>query len=69
MRPIVLGQKLGDDLVIDQGVKAGESVIVTGQLMVMPGAPVMVVPSGPPPAAPSAGAPTTNPTTKPADAK
>jgi multidrug efflux system membrane fusion protein len=48
LRPIVPGQKQGDMMVVEQGVKAGEKIVVTGQLMIMPGGPVMVV--NPPPA-------------------
>ena len=58
MRPIVLGQRYGDMLAVDQGLQAGEKVIVTGQMMVMPGAKVTVVPGGPgqgPPGAPDPG--------------
>jgi len=43
LRPIVPGQRQGDLLVIESGVKAGERVIVTGQMMVMPQAPVTVI--------------------------
>ena len=42
MRPITPGQKQGDLVVIDKGLNAGERVIVSGQMMVMPGAPVRV---------------------------
>jgi len=41
-RPVKLGQRQGDFLVIEQGVNAGERVIVSGQLTVMPGAKVHV---------------------------
>lgn len=54
MRPVVSGQQQGDLVVINQGVHAGENVIVTGQLMVMPGGKVRL--PGPPPGA--AGHPT-----------
>jgi multidrug efflux system membrane fusion protein len=43
LRPIVAGQRQGDLLVVESGVKAGERVIVTGQMMVMPQSPVTVV--------------------------
>ena len=56
-RPIEMGQGQGDDVVITQGLKAGENVIVAGQLMVMPGMKVMAKPT--PVAAPQA--PTTAP--------
>ena len=42
LRPVKLGQRQGDLLVIEQGVKPGERVIVSGQLTVMPGAKVHV---------------------------
>jgi multidrug efflux system membrane fusion protein len=41
-RSVVLGQKQGSLIVIDQGVKAGEQVIVTGQLQLQPGAAITV---------------------------
>jgi len=37
LRPVKLGQRQGDLIVIDQGLKAGERVVVTGQLGVTPG--------------------------------
>ncbi len=43
LRPIVAGQRQGDMLVVDSGVTAGEKVITTGQMMVMPKGKVMVV--------------------------
>jgi membrane fusion protein, multidrug efflux system len=42
IRPIKPGQRHGDMLVVEDGLKAGEQVVVTGQMMVMPGGPVMV---------------------------
>ena len=45
MRPIVAGQLQGDLIVIDKGLNPGEKVITTGQLMVIPNAPVSVLPS------------------------
>jgi multidrug efflux system membrane fusion protein len=48
IRPISPGQRQGDMLVIDKGLEAGEQVITTGQMMVMPGSKVNVV--NPPPA-------------------
>ncbi len=49
MRPVQLGQRQGDLVVIDSGLTPEDKVIVTGQLMVQPGGPVTVV--NPPPAA------------------
>jgi multidrug efflux system membrane fusion protein len=43
MRPVKLGQRQGDLVVVEQGVQAGERVIMNGQLAVMPGAKVNVV--------------------------
>lgn len=51
LRPITAGQRQGDMVVVDSGVSAGENVIVSGQLMVIPGKPVR---TGPPPGMPGA---------------
>ena len=48
MRPITAGQRHGDMIVVDKGVSAGEQVVTVGQMMIMPGGPVMVMPSAPP---------------------
>jgi len=45
LRPVVLGQRQGDNVVIMSGVSAGENVVVTGQLTLRPGAKVRVVSS------------------------
>jgi len=42
LRPITLGQRQGDLIVVNQGVKAGERVVVNGQLGVTPGGKVRV---------------------------
>jgi membrane fusion protein, multidrug efflux system len=42
LRPVSLGQRQGDDVVITKGVEAGERVVVTGQLLVRPGGPVHI---------------------------
>jgi len=42
LRLVTLGQKQGDKIVIASGVAAGESVVVTGQLTIGPGAKVRV---------------------------
>jgi multidrug efflux system membrane fusion protein len=42
IRPITPGQQQGEFLVVEQGVNPGDRVIVTGQMMVMPGGEVMV---------------------------
>jgi membrane fusion protein, multidrug efflux system len=45
MRPVVTGQRQGDLIVVQQGVKAGEKVVVTGQLGVTPGGKVQEQPA------------------------
>ncbi len=42
MRPVTQGQTQGDLVVIEKGLNPGDNVILTGQLMVIPGAPVTV---------------------------
>ncbi|MGC4032075.1 MAG: efflux RND transporter periplasmic adaptor subunit [Tepidisphaeraceae bacterium] len=54
MRPVTQGQTQGDSLVISTGLQPGEKVIVEGQMMVRPGAPVRVLPSGPSSSQPAA---------------
>jgi multidrug efflux pump subunit AcrA (membrane-fusion protein) len=54
LRPISPGQRQGDMIVVDRGLQAGEAVVVTGHMMVMPGGPVMVIPTPPPQGGPSA---------------
>src|SRR2546423_535782 len=50
-RPVTLGQRQGDLIVIEQGVQAGERVVTNGQLGVTPGGKVLVaVPRQSPPA-------------------
>ena len=51
LRPVKLGQRQGDLIVVEQGVKPGERVVTTGQLGVMPGGKVRV--DSPAPAAPA----------------
>jgi multidrug efflux system membrane fusion protein len=46
IRPVTIGQRQGDLVVIDQGLKAGERVVVNGQLGIAPGAKVKIVPAG-----------------------
>jgi membrane fusion protein, multidrug efflux system len=41
-RPVTLGQRQGDLVVVDQGLKADEKVVVTGQLAVIPNAKVQI---------------------------
>ena len=42
LRPVKPGQRQGNDVVITEGVKPGETVVVTGQLALAPGTPVDV---------------------------
>ena len=44
LRPVKIGQRQGDDMAIREGVKAGETVVVTGQLALAPGTQVEVTP-------------------------
>ena len=44
IRPIVVGQMQGDQVVIAHGLRAGEKVITDGQMMVRPGGKVSVIP-------------------------
>ncbi len=46
MRPVKTGQRQGDLVVIEEGIKAGEKVVVTGQLGVTPGGKVNELPPG-----------------------
>ena len=46
LRPVTLGQRQGDDVVVTKGVADGERVVVTGQLTLMPGAKVHVQDAG-----------------------
>ena len=42
LRPVILGQRQGSDVVVTSGLTAGERVVVTGQLLVRPGGPVHI---------------------------
>jgi multidrug efflux system membrane fusion protein len=44
LRPVKLGQRQGELVVIEQGLQPGERVVMNGQLGVMPGAKVNVLP-------------------------
>jgi membrane fusion protein, multidrug efflux system len=46
-----LGQEVAGGLVVQNGLKSGERVIVDGVIRVRPGAPVKPVPMSPPPSA------------------
>jgi multidrug efflux system membrane fusion protein len=43
LRPVKVGQRQGESVVIEQGLQPGERVIMNGQLAVMPGGKVQVV--------------------------
>ena len=43
LRPVKLGQRQGDTVVIEEGLQSGERVVLNGQLGVMPGGKVRVV--------------------------
>jgi membrane fusion protein, multidrug efflux system len=55
LRPIVLGQRQGDQVVVRKGVAPNESVVVTGQLLVRPGGKVRVEPTAATASASTAG--------------
>lgn len=42
LRPITPGQRQGDLLVVEQGIEAGEQVVTSGHMAVIPGKPVVV---------------------------
>jgi multidrug efflux system membrane fusion protein len=44
LRPVKLGQRQGDQVVVTHGVAANEQVVLTGQLLVRPGSKVRVAP-------------------------
>jgi len=47
LRPVTLGQRQGDDVVVTSGVNVGEHVVLTGQLAIIPGGRVIVAPPAP----------------------
>jgi membrane fusion protein, multidrug efflux system len=57
LRPVKLGQRQGEFVVIEDGLKAGERVVVTGQLGVTPGGKVRIVQPGAPAQTPTSGNP------------
>lgn len=42
MRPVVVGRTVGDDVIVTQGLTAGETVVTDGQLRLTPGARVQI---------------------------
>ena len=61
LRPVTLGQRQGNDVVITSGLTAGERVVLAGQLLVRPGGKVHVDSSAPATAPTPTGAPTGTP--------
>ena len=57
LRPVTVGDWVGQDWIITQGLNAGERVVVEGLVKLMPGLPVRIVPApaADTPASPSAG--------------
>jgi multidrug efflux pump subunit AcrA (membrane-fusion protein) len=58
LRPVKLGQRQGDDVVVTSGVGANERVVLTGQMLIRPGGKVRVGDSATQPASNANG--TTN---------
>jgi len=56
LRPIKLGQRQGDDIVVTEGIAPNERVVLAGQMLVRPGGKVRVANSGSSATAPSTGA-------------
>src|SRR5262249_59847541 len=46
LRPVTLGQRQGDLVIVSSGVKPGERVVTTGQMGVMPGGKVRIQEAG-----------------------
>ncbi len=46
LRPVSVGQTVGNRAVIEKGVAPGETVVTDGQLLLYPGASIMAVPAG-----------------------
>jgi multidrug efflux system membrane fusion protein len=64
LRPISVGQRQGDMIVVEQGLQHGEKIVVTGQMMLAPDAPVQIAPAA---GGPPAGAPGSQPAAPAAD--
>lgn len=45
LRVVTLGQRQGDDIVVTDGLRADERIVVTGQLTIRPGGKVRVAPA------------------------
>lgn len=61
VRPVTVGRWEGDEWFVDEGLKAGEQVVVDGALLLSPGAPVAVRATAKPGAPASAGEPKAGP--------
>jgi multidrug efflux system membrane fusion protein len=55
LRPVKLGQRQGNDVVVTQGLAANERVVLAGQLLVRPGSKVRIAPGAPASASSGAG--------------
>jgi multidrug efflux system membrane fusion protein len=55
LRPVTTGQRQGEQVVINQGIKTGERVVVQGQIAVIPGGKVSIAESPPPETAENVG--------------
>jgi len=67
IRPVIVGEWIGEDWIINKGLKAGDRVIVEGFQRLAPGAPVKVVSNGiPATAAPAAASGPPSPSARPA---
>ena len=57
LRPVTLGQRQGDNVVVISGLNAGERVVTAGQLLVRPGGPVHIDTGAPAPGSAPAAVP------------
>ena len=56
-QPVKLGQRHGEQVVIENGISAGDRVVTSGQMLLQPGSPLMIVNNDSvPPASPGAAA-------------
>jgi len=68
IRPVIVGEWIGEDWIINKGLKAGDRVIVEGFQRLAPGAPVKVVSNGiPATPAPASSSDPPSPSARPAD--
>jgi membrane fusion protein, multidrug efflux system len=49
LRPVKVGQRQGDDVVVTQGLAVNERVVLTGQMLIRPGGKVRIASGGPAP--------------------